>query len=155
MNKNYADRMLQWKKVLFTIICLFFLAQAHSQSLSAKELVNLLDNHDKNGFLKSRSFTILGSGKSENGVSLHFVKNSGNGRQETIIVTATLVNYLTHDKSFINNLLTQLKQCYKQTVTDDNAETAYYLFSAGEGKNISVNISKSGADYYSLEVIQK
>jgi len=152
---NYADRRFELKKILFTVICLFVFAQAHSQSLSAKELVNLLDNADKVGFLKSRSFTVLGSDHSEKGGSQHFQKNGGSGRQETIVVTATLVSYLTHNKSFITNLLTQLQQHFKQTVKDDNAETAYYLFSAGGGKNVSINISKKGVSYFSLEVIQK
>jgi hypothetical protein len=155
MDMNYTDRRFKLKKILLTVVCLFFLAQAHSQSLSAKELVNFLDNTDKTGFLKSRSFTVLGSEKSEKGTSQHFLKNGGTSSQETIIVTETLVNYLTHNKDFIINLLNQLKQHYKQTVKDDNAETAYYLFSAGEGKNVSINMSKTGASYYSLEVIEK
>jgi len=155
MNRNYADRRFKLKKLMLTVTCLLVLGHAHSQSLSAKEFVNLLENPDKSSFLKSRSFIVLGSEISEKGTSQHFQKNGGSGRQETIIVTADLVSYLTRDKSFIINLLNQLKQHYKQTVKDDNADTAYYLFAAGEGKNVSVNISKKGTSYYSLEVIEK
>ncbi len=152
---NYAHREFKLKRLLLTVICLFALVQAHSQSLSAKELINLLDNPDKSGFLKSRSFTVLGSDISETGDSQHFQKNGGSGRQETIIVTETLVSYLTRNKAFIINLLNQLKQHFKQTVKDDNAETAYYLFSAGKGKNVSINMFKTSTSYYSLEVIKK
>jgi hypothetical protein len=143
------------KNILFVIICLFFTVRAQSQSLSAKELVNFFDTHNKTEFLKSRSFTRLGSDVSEKGVTLHFDKNTGTSKQETLTVGSTTLSYFTRNKDYINNLLAQLQRQYKQTVKDDDADFSYYLFAAGGSKKISVNISKTGAKSYTIGVIDR
>ncbi len=141
--------------MLFVSLCLFLGAQAHGQSLSVKQLANLLDDDNKSALLKSKSFTSLGSGAAEKSVSQRFTKNAGTAKQEAITITSNSISYLTRNKAFITNLLTQLQSHYKQTVKDDNSDFAYYSFAAGKGKNISINISKTGADLYSLQVNQK
>jgi len=153
--RRHITRKLKLKKIFFTAVCLVFLAQAHAQSLSIKELTGLLNNPEKVDFLKSHSFTTLGQSYTEKGVSQHFLKNMGSKSQETIVVTSSLVSYLTHSKKYINNLLAQLKQHYKPVVHNENSETIYYVFKVDESKNVSINISKSAVSYYSLEVVQK
>jgi hypothetical protein len=149
------QKKLKLKKIFFTAVCLLFLGQVHAQSLSVKELAGLLTNPDKVAFLKSRSFTTLGTSYTEKGVSQHFLKSMGSKSQETIVVTTSLVSYLTHSKSYINNLLAQLKQHFKPAVHNENSETIYYVFKIDESKNVSINISKTDVSYYSLEVVKK
>lgn|GEM_PF-5709363 len=143
------------KTILLTSLCLFLGLQMQGQSLSVKQLANLLDDDNKTVVLRSHSFLSLGLAESEKGVSQRFTKNAGTGKQEAITITSNSVSYLTRNKAFITNLLAQLQQQYKQTVKDDSSDFIYYLFAAGKGKNISVNISKKGAELYSLQVNQK
>jgi len=131
------------------------LAKAHSQSLSAKELVNLSDQNSKADFLKSRSFTSLGSNASEKGVSEKFAKNTGSGKQETVFTIGNTTSYLTRSKTFILALLSQLQRQFKQTAKDDDKDFTYYQFAGGNGRNVSVNVSKSSNNYHSVMIIQK
>ena len=142
-------------KILFISLCLFLGLQVRGQSLSVKQLANLLDDNDKTAVLRSHSFSSLGLAESDKGVSQRFTKNTGTGKQEAITITANSISYLTRNKTFITNLLTQLQHQYKQTLKDDSSDFIYYLFTAGKGKNISINISKTGAGLYSLQVNQK
>ena len=143
------------KKISLILICLLFLAKAHSQSLSAKELVNLSDRYSIADFLKSRSFTSFGSHADEKGASENFAKNTGTGKQETIFIIGKTSSYLTRSKAFITVLLSQLQRQYKQTAKDDDTKFTYYQFAGGDGKNISVNISKSSTDFHSMVIMQK
>jgi hypothetical protein len=143
------------KKISLILICLLFLTKAYSQSLSAKELVNLTDKYSKEDFLKSRSFTSSGSSIGEKGVSEHFAKNSGTAKQETVFTIGNTITYLTRSKVFITNLLTQLQRQFKQTAKDEGKDFTYYQFTGGDGRTVSVNFSKSSDNYHSVVVMQK
>ena len=146
---------IKMKTILFSSICLLFFTQVHSQTLSAKELVNLSDRYSKTDFLKSRSFTNTGSNVNSKTASENFAKNTGTAKQETIFIIGNTISYLTRSKAFITNLLAQLQHQYKQSVKDADTNFTYYQFSAGDGKNISVNVAKSANNYHSMVIMQK
>src|ERR1700743_198247 len=121
MNLAFA-LSLNMRKIFAAGFLLMLAFSARGQSVSAKDLIRMLDNSDKVGFLKGRSFSLILSDIDEKGLTQSFVKGGGTPQRESVFITAKTVSYMTRSKAYIDNLLNQLKKQYKQTGSDEGSD---------------------------------
>jgi len=135
------------KKILFIILALTLWLNAHGQSLSVKDMANIVaDGDNAKELLTSKSFKQVGLSA---GPLVSYVKNSHTNQEEKIYLSETSVSYLTKNKDYINNLLKQLQKGFHLISKDDNPSYKFFQFQDSQSQ-VSVNIPAGTTGYCTI-----
>jgi len=139
------------KKLLLVIPCLIWGLSARCQSVSVKDIVEILHDKDVSQLITKKAFSLVGS---DLGDFKTYVKNSRSANQEKIYIAGPSVTYSTKSKAFVHQLLVQLKSKYRATIKDDKADYVFYQFE-DQGTRVSVNVPKAGSEYCTVTARNK